>query len=199
MKTCSKCKVSKPLEEFSKDRQNKSGYRCSCKLCNKALQKEYQKEYHKEYKNTPQYKEYKKEYQNTPQYKEYQKEYNKNCQNTPQRKAYQNTPQYKIATRKHNLKRSFGMTQQEYTLLYNQQEGKCLGCDKHFPILSIDHCHQTNKIRGLLCQRCNLVIGNADDKVSTLRNLIEYIEHYRSIPLIAEVPHPRNSPEAQQR
>jgi 5-methylcytosine-specific restriction endonuclease McrA len=41
LKTCSKCKIEKPLTEFHKDRSTKDGHMCACKLCDKARKKAY--------------------------------------------------------------------------------------------------------------------------------------------------------------
>jgi hypothetical protein len=40
----------------------------------------------------------------------------------------------------------------------------------------IDHCHKTNKIRGLLCHHCNLALGHVDDNIEKLKGLISYLE-----------------------
>ena len=98
MKQCSKCKQSKPLTEFSKDKNKTDGYKSECKSCVKEYQQKNQdkiKEYNKEYKqkNQDKIKEYNKEYkQNNKDYfkeykqknqdkiKEYNKEYNKEYQ-----------------------------------------------------------------------------------------------------------------------
>lgn len=45
--------------------------------------------------------------------------------------------------------------------------------------LFIDHDHSTDEIRGLLCPRCNRLLGNAADSVEVLRKCIEYLERPR--------------------
>ena len=42
--------------------------------------------------------------------------------------------------------------------------------------LSVDHNHETNKIRGLLCDRCNIGLGNFRDSTTLLSVAIEYLE-----------------------
>jgi len=41
--------------------------------------------------------------------------------------------------------------------------------------ICIDHCHKTNKIRGWLCDDCNVALGRVDDRVDILKNLIKYL------------------------
>jgi len=48
--------------------------------------------------------------------------------------------------------------------------------------LAIDHCHTTNKVRGLLCNSCNVALGNVKDDIGRLRKLIEYLERATTIP-----------------
>jgi serine/threonine protein phosphatase PrpC len=45
--------------------------------------------------------------------------------------------------------------------------------------MHFDHCHQTGKFRGWLCRKCNLMLGNAEDDPSRLREGAAYIERYR--------------------
>lgn len=75
-----------------------------------------------------------------------------------------------------------GMTIEQYHAMLTAQDHKCAICRspgngkgrRHQP-LCIDHCHTTGKVRGLLCDRCNLGIGNFDDDVSRLEEAAEYI------------------------
>lgn len=53
----------------------------------------------------------------------------------------------------------YGITQGEYRMMYTAQEGKCKICAAHKRTLCVDHCHTTGKVRGLLCHRCNLMLG----------------------------------------
>lgn len=42
--------------------------------------------------------------------------------------------------------------------------------------LSIDHCHETGRVRGLLCAQCNHAIGNMRDDPDLLKRAAEYLE-----------------------
>lgn len=90
------------------------------------------------------------------------------------------------AKRKHgDLKKKFGISYQDYEKMLTAQQGVCKVCLKPesqvHPItevpymLSVDHCHRTGKIRGLLCNRCNRVLGMVDDNTEILSGLIEYL------------------------
>lgn len=42
--------------------------------------------------------------------------------------------------------------------------------------LAIDHCHKTGKVRGLLCGRCNTVLGMMNDNTALLLSAVEYLD-----------------------
>jgi hypothetical protein len=82
--------------------------------------------------------------------------------------------------------KKFGITEAEYWELWKKQDGKCRICTASFSSqhngstgrmrrLSIDHCHTTGKIRGLLCSKCNTGIGLFDDRPDLLSKAIEYL------------------------
>lgn len=61
----------------------------------------------------------------------------------------------------------------------SQREGKCYLCGKHQSevkrALSVDHCHKTGKIRKLLCQPCNTLLGMSGDDPIVLQKAIDYL------------------------
>ena len=56
--------------------------------------------------------------------------------------------------------------------------GICGEAEMDNPSLSIDHCHTTGKIRGLLCTRCNRGLGLFKDNSKNLLNAVKYLERY---------------------
>jgi len=82
-------------------------------------------------------------------------------------------------TRKVFLKSVYGITPQDYNTMFTNQEGKCAICGIHQSNLKrklfIDHCHTTDKIRGLLCHHCNAGIGHFKDSTNLLDNAINYL------------------------
>lgn len=85
-----------------------------------------------------------------------------------------------------DLRKDFGISLIEYNAMFAAQDGKCAICirpetaTRHGKLiaLSVDHNHETNQIRGLLCQDCNLMIGKAHEKLSTLSAAIDYLTTY---------------------
>jgi len=70
----------------------------------------------------------------------------------------------------------YGMTVEQYDKLLEKQNGVCAIC-KRSPeqMLAVDHCHETGRVRGLLCRSCNLGIGHLDDDVSKVWAAMEYL------------------------
>lgn len=93
------------------------------------------------------------------------------------------------AGHRNNLKRH-GMTPETYDAMLQSQQGLCAICkkpgngkgQKHRP-LCIDHCHTSGKVRGLLCDRCNLGLGNFDDDIGLFQRVIEYLR--RDVPEVS--------------
>ena len=77
-------------------------------------------------------------------------------------------------------RRRFGkyrITGDKFRLILEKQEFKCPICRKDITKnLSVDHDHITGKIRGLICNKCNLAIGNAEDSPERLRLMADYLE-----------------------
>lgn len=63
--------------------------------------------------------------------------------------------------------------------LFNFQHGCCAICGKHQAnlkcTLCVDHNHTTGKVRGLLCNSCNAILGMAHDDIQILQKAIEYL------------------------
>lgn len=81
----------------------------------------------------------------------------------------------KRAWRKHSRFKLYGMTEEDYNSLYQQQDGCCKICNQPEDNLHIDHCHATGRVRGLLCRSCNTGLGKFKDDVSILGRAIEYL------------------------
>ncbi len=75
------------------------------------------------------------------------------------------------------------ITESEYLSLYVEQQGGCAICKAPASVLSVDHCHSTGQIRGLLCDNCNHGIGCFKDNILVLQSAIAYLEKPRPFDL----------------
>lgn len=74
--------------------------------------------------------------------------------------------------------RLYGITRQQYDQLLLAQNGLCAVCVDR-PATQVDHCHQTDKFRGLLCNNCNLGIGLFKENLEALTRAVEYLRAHR--------------------
>lgn len=78
-----------------------------------------------------------------------------------------------------NRARRYGLTLQDYRDILQRQANACAICKTSGPRLCIDHCHATGHVRGLLCRKCNLGLGNYNDDPGLTRAATAYLEAAR--------------------
>ena len=85
--------------------------------------------------------------------------------------------------RKYALKRTFGISLQDWDALYRAQGGGCaicgVPCEPDGRRLSVDHDHDTGQIRGLLCSGCNTGIGLLREDPDVLLAAIHYLDRWQ--------------------
>lgn len=70
----------------------------------------------------------------------------------------------------------YKLTQEDYDNLVKMQNESCAICRNRFEKRPhIDHCHETLKVRGLLCEKCNRGLGHFDDNTDKLSRAIRYV------------------------
>lgn len=69
----------------------------------------------------------------------------------------------------------YGLTEDELTAMWDAQDYRCAICRKMTRTPSVDHCHETGQVRGLLCQKCNIMLGQANDSAQRLQAAIDYL------------------------
>lgn len=81
-------------------------------------------------------------------------------------------------TRAAALLYNYGITPEQFAEMRDLQEGRCKICNDTptTRALSVDHCHTTKKVRGLLCHKCNAAIGLLKHEVSVLESAIVYLK-----------------------
>lgn len=98
--------------------------------------------------------------------------------------AEANPSEWERHRRRSHLKRRYGITEEEYNKLLADQGGACAICrvraeDSRGFRPHIDHCHETGRVRGILCGMCNQGIGNLRDDPEILRNATAYLLAHR--------------------
>jgi hypothetical protein len=101
--------------------------------------------------------------------------------NERERKRYAEDPEFrerkKAASRRYELSRRYGITQDQYNAFVAKQKAACVICrEKSDRTLCLDHSHATGKVRGLLCRQCNVGLGCYRDKPGRLFTTIKYVE-----------------------
>lgn len=174
MKRCTKCGITKQYSDFHKFTKSLDGHKSHCKKC----VREYDMKEHdpkrifdRKMQGTQIQCRWCKKYLD-PSHFGKSKTYCKECSN-------------KIG-HTHNIKR-FGLTAEEYIDMANAQNNVCKICNNPETSnrrLAIDHNHKccsgSNSckkcIRGLLCSKCNKMLGMVNDNVEILKSAIRYLE-----------------------
>ena len=90
------------------------------------------------------------------------------------------------AQRHYGLMRYYGIDLAKYQEMLLSQNGVCAICFRpetsvvngKIKPLAVDHCHNSEKIRGLLCARCNQAVGLLGEDVNVLSNAIDYLRKH---------------------
>ena len=175
-KKCTKCRILKVFTEYHKDNAQKNGLSPRCKMC--------RAKYAKEFRESPK----------GQRQKEYEKRPDVKVKNRKRSKEYEKSGKKIISARKyydsekgrnHHLMRYHKITLKQYTEILLNQKGVCKICGLPetspngrggIKPLSVDHNHTTEKIRGLLCSKCNIMLGVALDNPDILISGAKYLK-----------------------
>jgi hypothetical protein len=100
--------------------------------------------------------------------------------------AYNRTEAAKRSSRDGRLRTRFGVSVEDYEAMLLLQGALCAICRRPEPDgrrLSVDHCHKTGKVRGLLCFSCNTGLGKLGDDVGRLLACVRYLERHSKAPV----------------
>jgi hypothetical protein len=79
----------------------------------------------------------------------------------------------------------YGITSAEYEQMFENAGRRCeiCGCGRRNTErpLCVDHCHFTGKVRGLLCNKCNLAVGMLDDCHETVQRAVAYLRRTNEV------------------
>ena len=167
-KKCTRCKQSKPVEEFSKCSDKKDGYQNRCKLCAKEAYWEKREEL-----------------------VEKKRQYNLENRDEINAKHKVYREEFPEKNKERKLKYYYNITLEQYNALLEKQNGVCAICsgvnDVTGKDLFVDHDHSCcpggrscgECVRGLLCNMCNWSIGGMRDNPDNLLKAAEYILEFR--------------------
>ena len=173
IKKCIKCFLEKDINEFWFSRVNVRHGECkTCKL-----------KYDTAYKLSNPDKIAKRKERTKEATQEYHQKYRKI--NKERRGAYlkqwgKENPE-KIRAQKYRNR--YGCDIEDYNNMLEKQKNCCAICFSKDPQITnkkyffIDHCHKTNRVRGLLCYLCNSLLGKAKDNVAILSSAIKYLNY----------------------
>jgi len=103
--------------------------------------------------------------------------------------------------RDRDFRKKYGIDFAEYQRMLIEQNGVCACCERpearltdagDLRMLSVDHNHTTNAVRGLLCSNCNLVLGYACDDVTVLQKAIGYLRKHAGVETVLPFEPTRN-------
>jgi len=88
--------------------------------------------------------------------------------------------------KEYHLKVKYDLTPQKYQEMLEAQNGVCAICGginntSKRTKLYVDHCHDSNTVRGLLCDSCNRGLGNFKDNMSNLSKAIQYLTKWEEL------------------
>ena len=160
VKQCCRCKEIKPIDKFSKNKRARDGISWDCKECQSAR--------------------YKTQYQ---QHKDKWKIRRREYRFENREKIYEYSKKYRQQVKR---KIVYGCTIEKYDQMFEQQKGVCAICGKperrvfcdKITSLCVDHDHKTGKIRALLCQKCNAILGCADDDIDILLTAVDFLKEH---------------------
>jgi hypothetical protein len=99
------------------------------------------------------------------------------CSDKRQRVTRARNPEkYTEKSRWRSIKRKYGLSKQGFLDLLESQEGVCAICRLEMAVPHVDHDHDSNKVRGLLCFTCNTALGKFHDSTEMLESAINYLK-----------------------
>lgn len=82
----------------------------------------------------------------------------------------------KLNAFKRHLRLQYGISYETYLKILAYQDNACAICREDLTEPHLDHCHDTGKVRGILCFTCNTALGKFKDSVEVLKSAIWYLQ-----------------------
>jgi hypothetical protein len=99
------------------------------------------------------------------------------------RNSYHREENWKNKWKWTTIQKLYGISKEEFEALLITQDNGCAICRVAFlKTPHVDHDHDSGVVRGLLCSRCNTMLGHARDSIEILKAAIEYLGKETDIP-----------------
>ncbi len=176
-KFSTKCQRELPFRDFNKNKSHKYGLQNHCRVCCAIDDKQY-RSVNRE-KINAQSKEYYSRHKEDCGLRRKQYYQKNKKQISATNKIYRQTHREYRANREYNMR--YGISTLERNQMLEWQDYKCAICrmKENGKKLCIDHCHNTGRIRMLLCTGCNRGVGITDNEI-LLRAKAEYLSTFSS-------------------
>jgi len=183
MKICARCKKEKDARQFSVSSTRKDGRNPYCLECSRLLGKEYYSR-NKEKTKIRTQKWHKANPEKTREsLRRYRQKHIQYFRDYKRAEYVRNKDRVITILRDNKFRKKFGISLSERDRLAEVQDRKCAICGKHESEmtrrLAVDHDHVTRKIRGMLCNNCNLGLGHFKSDIDLLKKALNYIERTR--------------------
>lgn len=99
----------------------------------------------------------------------------KECEKARAKADYRSNPS---KARDRKLKNSYGLDREAFDDMIRNQENRCAICETEMSRPHVDHDHKSLKVRGLLCNHCNLGLGHFFDNTQLLAKALQYLERH---------------------
>lgn len=169
MKICTKCKTEQDYSCFDTRSRNRGTFHSWCKTCSRIYRKEYRDK-------------------NIERHRKVSRDWHKNhiTQSHENRRKWAKLNPEKL--RNKSLRLKYGITLELYNKMLLDQNNLCAICkqtqkavinketNNKIRLLSVDHCHKTGIVRGLLCNHCNHGLGHFMDNPYLLEAAAQYLK-----------------------
>lgn len=170
---CNKCKIEQPEAEFYLKKRGELARALICRTCKK------------EYAQSPTGRKKRYKYNNSVKGRKSVNRYRKRT--AKERKDWQQNYSASGRQKDMNLQSQYNITLKDYKAMLLEQKGVCDICGNpetakwngKLKDLAVDHCHLENKVRALLCQKCNIGIAQFRENILYLANAISYLQKHR--------------------
>jgi hypothetical protein len=197
LKTCCTCKKDLPEDSYTQGEWSKVSTK-RCRSCvkiknektssrNKQAKAEYQKRYWQENKERLKVENTKRYRANKEKYRPARERWLIENRDRINAEHSANKEKHSYISWVQRLRRVYGITVEDYDAMLSAQNFSCFICKTTDPgavgnrdsgrkVFAVDHCHESGKIRGLLCHRCNKGLGHFLDDRENLMRAADYIK-----------------------